>query len=194
MSAEIYTYILVPLLIFLARVADVSIGTIRIIFVSRGTRVMAAIFGFFEILIWLIAISQIMHNLNNVVNYIAYAAGFAMGNFVGISIERKIFSGNLMIRAIVKNDAIKLIAKLSAHGYGVTIVDAQGIKGLVKIILTVVDRKNLDSVLNIIRDFNPDIFYTIEDMRYAAEHNLFPFVSSRRNFLRRFNGYFQKRK
>ena len=66
-------------MIFLARVADVTLGTIRIIFVSRGTRVLAAIFGFFEILIWLAAISQIMQNLTNVANYIAYAAGFSRG-------------------------------------------------------------------------------------------------------------------
>ncbi|MBU0759843.1 MAG: DUF2179 domain-containing protein [Candidatus Omnitrophica bacterium] len=194
MGSEVYMYILVPLLIFLARVADVSLGTLRIIFVSRGIRYLAAIFAFFEIVIWLLAISQIMQNLGNVVNYIAYAAGFSMGSFVGISIERKIFSGNLMVRVVARKDATDLIANLSSHGYGMTVMDAQGIKGPVKIILTVVDRKSLQSVLKIVKDFNPNSFYTIEDMRYVTEHNIFPLSSSRRSFLGRFNGSFQKRK
>lgn len=194
MSAEVYMYILVPILIFLARVADVSIGTIRIIFVSRGTRALAAIFGFFEILIWLVAISQIMHNLTNFANYIAYAAGFAMGNFVGISIERRLFAGSLMVRVVTKRDASMLIEYLNLHGYGVTSFDAQGAKGPVKIIFTVADRNDLDAVLSIVKEFNPNAFYTIEDIRYVAEQNIFPTTTAHRNFLRRFNGSFQKRK
>jgi len=194
MSPELLMQILIPVLIFLARVTDVTIGTIRIISVSRGTRVLAAIFGFFEILIWLLAISQIMHNLNNIVNYIAYAAGFAVGNFVGISIERRLFAGNLMIRVAAKKDAVALIASLTSHGYGVTSVDAQGVTGPVKIIFTVVDRKDIDNVLRIIREYNPNAFYTIEDVRFAAEHRPSSIGPSHTSFLRRFNVSFQKRK
>ncbi|MBU1147376.1 MAG: DUF2179 domain-containing protein [Candidatus Omnitrophica bacterium] len=194
MSPELLMQILIPVLIFLARVTDVTIGTIRIIFVSRGTRVLAAIFGFFEILIWLVAISQIMHNLNNIMNYIAYAAGFAMGNFIGISIERRLFAGKLMIRAVAKKDAVALIASLTSHGYGVTSVNAQGVTGPVKIIFTVVDRKDVDSVLRIIREYNPNAFYTIEDIRFAAEHSPSSISPPYASFLRRFNGSFQKRK
>ena len=194
MSPELLMQILIPVLIFLARVTDVTIGTMRIISVSRGTRVLAAIFGFFEILIWLLAISQIMHNLNNIVNYIAYAAGFAMGNFIGISIERRLFAGNLMIRIAAKKDAVVLMASLTSHGYGVTSVDAQGVTGPVKIIFTVVDRKDVDSVLRIIREYNPNAFYTIEDIRFAADHSPSFIGSPHKSFLRRFNGSFQKRK
>ncbi|MBC8473625.1 MAG: DUF2179 domain-containing protein [Candidatus Omnitrophica bacterium] len=194
MSPELLMQILIPVLIFLARVTDVTIGTMRIISVSRGTRVLAAIFGFFEILIWLLAISQIMHNLNNIVNYIAYAAGFAVGNFVGISIEKRLFAGKLMIRVAVKKDAVALIASLASHGYGVTSLDAQGVTGPVKIIFTVVDRKAVDNVLRIIREYNPNAFYTIEDIRFAAEQRPSSIGPPHTSFLRRFNGSFQKRK
>ena len=90
-------------LIFLARICDVSIGTMRIIFVSKGKRNIAPILGFFEVLIWITAISKIMENLDNYVNFIAYAAGFATGNFVGMIIEEKLAMGILMIR-VFAND------------------------------------------------------------------------------------------
>lgn len=193
MNIEVFLPFLIPVLIFLARVADVTIGTIRIIFISRGTRVLAAIFGFFEILIWLLAISQIMRSLTSPINYIAYAAGFAMGNFVGISIERRLFAGNLMVRIIARKDTKELIETLSTHGYGVTSVDGEGTRGPVKIIFTVVDRKNLDIVMDIIKDHYPGAFYTVEDMRLVSEYNIFP-LAPHREFFRRFNGSFQKRK
>lgn len=193
MNIENLAPFLIPILIFFARVADVALGTMRIIFVSRGIRYMAAIFAFFEIIIWLAAISQIMQNLDNIANYIAYAAGFSMGSFVGISIERKLFTGNLMVRIIVKRDVEELIDMLSSHGYGVTCVDGQGAKGPVKIVFTVVNRKNLNIVTGIIKDHYPNAFYTVEDMRFASEHAIFP-LTSHRAFSRRFNGSFQKRK
>ena len=135
-----------------------------------------------------------MHNLTNVANYIAYAAGFAMGNFVGISIERRLFAGSLMVRVVAKRDASMLIEYLNLHGYGVTSFDAHGAKGPVKIIFTVVDRNDLGAALSIVKEFNPNAFYTIEDIRYVAEQNIFPTTTAHRNFLRRFNGSFQKRK
>jgi len=193
MSPELLMQILIPILIFLARVADVSLGTLRIIFVSRGVRYLAAIFAFFEIVIWLIAISQIMQNLGNIMNYIAYAAGFSMGSFVGISIEKQFFTGSLMVRVVIKRDAGELIDILRFQGYGVTCADGQGSKGPVKIIFTVVDRKNLNAVINIIKENNPYAFYTVEDMRFASEYNVFP-LPTPRSFFRRFNSSFQKRK
>ncbi|MFW5800316.1 MAG: DUF5698 domain-containing protein, partial [Spirochaetota bacterium] len=74
------SYIVVPVLIFMARVLDVSIGTVRIMLISRGYRIIAPILGFFEILIWLTAITNIVGNLENVISYIFYAGGFATGN------------------------------------------------------------------------------------------------------------------
>ena len=98
---DLYTYLLLPLLIFCARIIDVSIGTLRIIFVSKGKRNIAPLLGFFEVLVWILAISEIMQNLNNWVCYVAYAAGFAAGNYVGMIIEEKLAIGILIIRIII---------------------------------------------------------------------------------------------
>jgi len=186
--------ILIPFLIFLARVSDVTIGTIRIIVVSRGVRLLAAFLGFFEVMIWPIAIRQIMQNLDNVFNYIAYAAGFATGNYVGVSVERKLTVGNLMVRVAVKEDASDIIASLRSAGYGVTTVDAQGVKGSIKIVFTVIKKKNLDKVLAIVKKYTPQAFYTVEDVRFVTEQHLFPVKDSTKNLFWHLNAIFQKRK
>ncbi len=181
-NSELFRLGLIPLLIFIARVADVSIGTIRIMFISRGMRTISSLLGFFEILIWLLAISQIVKNLTNVTNYIAYAAGFGMGNFVGMSIERKLSLGNLMIRVVTRKNASDLSKALRSQGYGVTSVDAEGTTGLVKVIFTIVRRKHVEKVIEIIKKFNPHAFYTIEDIRSVAEHKIFPIHKPYKNF------------
>jgi len=84
MSSKLFAWVVLPVLIFIARVADVSLGTVRVIFITRGLKYFAPIVGFLEILIWLLAIGQIMRNLSHPICYIAYAGGFATGNYVGI--------------------------------------------------------------------------------------------------------------
>lgn len=166
---EIYAWIILPSLIFLARIGDVSIGTIRIIFVSKGIKYLAAPLGFFEILIWLLAISQIMQNLSNVYYYIFYAGGFATGNFVGIFIDEKISIGTVGVRIITRKEGDELINQLRKKKYGVTVVDAEGSKGCVKIIFTVVNRQNIQEVVTIVKKYNPKAFYSIEDIRFVSE-------------------------
>ena len=109
---------LIPLLIFLARVVDVAIGTLRIIFVSKGMKYLAPILGFFEVFIWLVAIGQIMQNLTNWVNYVAYSAGFATGNFIGMFIESKLAMGLVSLRIITERDAKPLIEDLRRENFG----------------------------------------------------------------------------
>jgi uncharacterized protein YebE (UPF0316 family) len=89
-DSVVFTWIILPLIIFLCRIIDVTIGTARVIFVSRGYRVLAASAGFFEVLIWLMAIGQIMQNLTNPLCYIAYASGFALGNYIGITLTENL--------------------------------------------------------------------------------------------------------
>ncbi|MDA3882054.1 MAG: DUF2179 domain-containing protein [Bacteroidales bacterium] len=167
MDIDFSTYIIGPLLIFTARMCDVTLGTTRIIFVSRGYKNVAPIIGFFEILIWLFAITYVMNNLTNWVNYIAYAAGFAMGNYVGIKIEEKIALGNELVRIIAKDNTTHIIQELREKGYGTTVIDAQGKYGKVAVIYVIVDRKRLDNVINIIKIHNPKAFYTVEDIRFV---------------------------
>jgi len=171
--SEIFKFVLLPVLIFLARICDVTLDTLRIIYVGRGMKFLAPVIGFVEVLIWLVAITQIFKNLSNPACYVAYAGGFAMGNYIGILLEEKMAIGTVVIRIITQKDAEALIRRLKENRYGVTNVDAQGAMGQVKIIFTIVKRKDIDSVLEIVRGCNPLAFYTIEDVR-SVRKGVFP--------------------
>ncbi|MHC4069766.1 MAG: DUF2179 domain-containing protein [Planctomycetota bacterium] len=172
-ESGLYSWFILPLLIFTARVIDVSIGTVRVIFVSRGLKYLAPVFGFFEILIWLLAIGQIVKNLSNPACYIAYAGGFAMGNFVGIWIAEQLSLGVVIIRVVTKRDASDFVEYLTSTGYGVTSVDGHGTTGKVKVVFTIVPRREVASVIGLIKDFNPQAFYSIEEVGFVAE-GIFP--------------------
>jgi uncharacterized protein YebE (UPF0316 family) len=172
-SFDLYAYIILPFLIFLARIIDVSIGTLRIMFVSKGTRKIAPLLGFFEVLVWILAISEIMQNLNNWICYVAYAAGFATGNYIGMLIEEKLAMGVLIVRIITQKLADNLIYNLKEQGFGVTMVDAKGTNEDVHIIYTIIQRHELRKVVSIIKEFNPKAFYSVEDVRFVNE-GVFP--------------------
>ena len=172
-ESDLFNYFVLPLLIFLARVVDVALGTMRIILVSKGKKYIAPILGFFEVLIWILAISRIMQNLDNYFNYVAYAGGFAAGNFIGMYIEEKIAMGVMIVRVITQKPADNLIDKLNSLGYGITSVDARGAKEDVSIIYTVIHRNELKRVINIIKHYNPKAFFSVEDVRYVNE-GVFP--------------------
>ena len=136
-DSPIFTWVVIPVLIILARIVDVTLDTIRIIYISRGMKYLAPIFGFFEILIWLLAISTIMCNLNNPVYYLAYAVGFATGNLVGIFVEERLAMGKVVLRIISQKDISELVNHLRSCGHGVTTVDAEGATGPVKLVFTI---------------------------------------------------------
>jgi len=187
-DSELFKWVVLPLLIVIARVIDVSIGTIRIVFVSRGHKIIAPILGFFEVLIWLLAIGQIMRNISNFMCYIAYGTGFALGTYMGLLIEEKLALGVLLVRIITQKDAGDLIEALRKANYGVTSVPASGTRGRVDIIFTVIKRSAVDDVLRIINRFNPRAFYSIENVKEVRE-GIFPndiVDRSRLNVLRRF--------
>jgi len=187
---DLYGWVIIPLLIFCARIADVSIGTIRLIFISRGLKYLAPIVGFFEILIWLLAIGQIMKNLSNPACYIAYAGGFAMGNFVGMWIAEKLSLGAVLIRVVTKKDAAELVEYLKSADYGVTSVDGHGAAGQVKVVFTIVPRCEVKRVADLINKFNPQSFYSIEEVNFV-EKGIFPTrpVGSFTNFVRLFRPF-----
>ncbi len=167
LNSDLVTYVLLPLFIFLARIFDVSLGTLRIIFVTKGMRHVAPLVGFFEVLIWLLAISRIMQDLDNWLCYVAYAAGFASGNFVGMYLEERLAIGHEMIRVITRKDATNLIQDLRAKGYGVTSVKAEGIEGEVAVIYIIARRSMIKEVLDEINHFNPRALYTVESIKYV---------------------------
>ncbi len=168
-DSNLYAWLVLPLLIFLARVADVSIGTVRLIFISRGLKSLAPVVGFFEIFIWLLAIGQIMKNLSNPACYVAYAGGFAMGNFVGMWIAEKLSLGVVLIRAVTQKDARELVEYLKSADYGVTSIDGQGANGPVKVVFTIVPRREVKKVVDLIKKSNPKAFYTIEEVGFVEK-------------------------
>ena len=176
LSSELFKWGILPLLIFLARILDVSLGTMRIVFVSRGMKYLAPITGFFEVIIWLLAIRVIMQNLNNAVCYFAYGAGFAMGTYIGIKIESKMALGSSVVRIITSKDASELIDFLRSKNYGVTSIEAQGSMGKVNVIFMIIKRQSFKEVAEIIQRFNPKAFYTVEDVRAVSE-GIFPMGS-----------------
>jgi uncharacterized protein YebE (UPF0316 family) len=168
MESGIYTYGILPLLIALARVVDVSIGTIKIIMISRGNKIIAPILGFFEVLIWLLAVTRLFQNLDNWVCYIGYAVGFATGSYIGIKLEEKLALGVQLIRIITRKDAGDLIYRLREAGYGLTAIKAEGSTGEVGVLYTIVNRKSINNIVKIIQQYNPNAFYTIEDIRFVS--------------------------
>ena len=173
----ITTWVIIPLLIFIARIADVSLGTLRIVFVSKGMKMLAPILGFFEIIIWLLAVSRIFENLDNWIYFISYAAGFSAGNYIGLLIEERIALGFINLRIITQLSGEELISRLSCEGFGVTSVDAKGSLGKVNIIYCVIKRSDYQRVAQLIKEYNPQAFYTIEDIRFANK-GVFPVKST----------------
>jgi uncharacterized protein YebE (UPF0316 family) len=170
MDTWYFNYLILPFLIFLARIVDVSMDTIRLIFIARGFKKFAPVIGFFQVLVWIITITRIMANLENWTCYIAYAAGFAAGNFTGMLLEEKIALGVEMIRVITQRQAENLISALKDNGIPVTTVYATGSYGDVAVLYIIVSRKRISHVLELIRQYNPRAFYTIEDIRFVSKN------------------------
>ena len=151
--------------IFFARIIDVSIGTLRIVMISRGHRYVAPLFGFVEVIIWLTAITKVLTSLESVYSYIIYAAGFAAGNYVGMLIEEKLPFGFKSLRVITSKEISALPLMLREEGFGVTISEGCGLKGPVTIIYSLVPKKNVQRFLEIVNILEPNAFITIEDVR-----------------------------
>jgi len=164
-ESMIFPYIILPLLIFFARIVDQSIGILRIIFATRGMKLLSFIFGFFESLIWLIAISQIITRLDNLICIIAFPLGYATGNVAGIYLEKKISVGYVMVRVVFQKSSADVTRMLRRMGFRITLIDAEGMDGPVKVLFSVIRRNRLRQFIRIVRRKNPAAFYTIEDVR-----------------------------
>jgi uncharacterized protein YebE (UPF0316 family) len=180
-TPNLFAWVILPILIFCARICDVTLGTIRVIFISKGIKYLAPLIGFFEVIIWLLAIGQVMNNLTNIVAYIAYGAGFALGTFIGMLIEEKISIGLLSVRIITKEDPAELMQYLRSQKYGVTSIDGEGATGRVKMVFTIIKRQDLGQVVGIIKEFHPNAFYSVEEVKSVAE-GIFPEHRSRGMF------------
>jgi uncharacterized protein YebE (UPF0316 family) len=156
------------LLVFVAETCVVTLATLRIIFISRGLKMLASVMGFFEITLWLFAIGQIMQNLEDVGCFLGFACGFTLGNYLGVLIEKKLALGTQVVRIITSKDADELVAGLREAGYGVTRIHAEGATGPVQIVFTVLKRKEVPLAVAVIKQFDRRAFYSVEDIQLAA--------------------------
>ena len=171
-----YPWVL-PVIIFVGRICDVTLGTLRIIFVSKGEKRKAPIVGFFEVFIWVVVISQIFSHATNIVAYIAYAAGYATGNYVGILVENKIGFGYQLFRIYTKYDGALLCRELNKRGFGSTLIRGEGILSEVSIIEAVVKRRAEKIITALIAEYDPETFYLIEDIR-SKQKGIFSYSSA----------------
>jgi len=156
-----------PLAIFLARITDVSLGTVRTIAVVKGRILIASLLGFVEVLIWVIAVSNVVTRLDQPLNLVAWAAGFAVGNAVGIFIERKLALGDVVMRVISRGQGAEVAEKLRHLGQRVTEFEGKGRSGPVQLLYLVMDRVDADRVERISRTIDPDAVVVTEDVRHA---------------------------
>src|SRR5688500_3183067 len=168
-SETVFSFILLPLLIFCARIGDVSINTIRIIYVLGGRRWTATLLGFFESFIWLMAIRQIFEHMDNWLCYVAYPAGFASGIFVGMMIEERIAYGKVIVRIITRKDIAEWLEYINKPYHRYTHVNAQGPDGHENLVFTVLERERLEDLLFKLKEILPSAFYTVEKVNRAAE-------------------------
>ncbi|NWG29616.1 MAG: DUF2179 domain-containing protein [Ignavibacteriaceae bacterium] len=150
------------LIIMAMRICDVSIGTLRTILVVQGRKYLAGLAGFFEVLIWVFAIRFIMQHLDNTINLFGYAAGFGLGNLIGISIEQKIGLGFVQMTIISRFFTDQIANTLRKSKYGVTIFPAEGGSGGVSVIVLVTPRKNQKEVIKLIESIDGSAFITIQ--------------------------------
>lgn len=167
-----YPYLL-PIMIFFGRIFDVTLGTLRIIFVSKGKRTVAPIIGFFEVFIWVVVISQILSRANDLVAYLCYAGGYATGTYVGMLIESKLAFGVLLYRVYTKESGGELVKMLNENGFGATMVHGEGSVGKVDVIETVAARQQMKKIEQVIDNFDDDAFYVTEDVR-TTQNGIFP--------------------
>jgi uncharacterized protein YebE (UPF0316 family) len=180
---DLFNWVIIPLLIFIARLGDVTLATLRNIFISKGFRRIVPFVGFFEVLIWLIAMKQVMSKADNIASYLAWAFGFACGTYVGMRIEERLALGTQVIRIITTHLSQELIDALREANHGITVVDAEGAKGPVKMIFTVVKRTSVPDVIAILEKHQPNAFFSVEDVR-NAQHGVFRSSERKLNLVR----------
>lgn len=152
-------------LIFMLRVGDMTLDTLRVLVVMRGKKTVAWIFGFFQALIFVVAISSVLKNLNNPLNMIGYAAGFATGNVVGMLIEERMAIGHIHMRIVSSRLGSAIADKIRQEGYAITEISARGKDGMVSVLNCSVLRKNVSRIHKIVNEVDSDAFITAEDVR-----------------------------
>lgn len=155
------------LFIFCLRLIDVSMGTVRILMAVRGRRLLAGLIGFLEVTIFLVAISQVVTNIGNWWNVIGYAGGFALGQIIGITIDKKIAIGLAEVNIVSMGMGTQIAEALRGDGYGATEFLGAGHSSIVDMVRTVVRRKEVPSVVARATTLDDKAFITVQEMQSA---------------------------
>lgn len=156
---------MITIIIFILRVADMTLDTLRVLFVVRGRKGLAWILGFFQSALWVIAITSVLSNLENPWNIVAYAAGFATGNVVGIMIEQGLAIGHSHMQIISQRLGSAIADTVRNVGYAATELPARGRDGMVSVISCSMRRKDVENVRKMVQEIDPQAFITVEDIR-----------------------------
>jgi len=151
------------LAIFALRIVDVSCDTMRVIFAIRGKRGIAAILGFVQALVWIFAVGNAVKHLDSILHVFGYAGGYALGTYVGVTIERTIAYGVATVRVVSKHSGVEIAEALRGAGYAVTEFPGFGRDGVVEILNSVVQRSHIDDVLGLIEKSDKSAFVTVEE-------------------------------
>jgi uncharacterized protein YebE (UPF0316 family) len=165
MTVFSHSLILSVLLIFFLRVIDVSLGTIRMIITLHGRRIWATVIGFVEITIWVVAVSQVITNLDSVWKVLAYSGGFAAGTIIGMWLEERLALGDVAVYVISPEKGTEITRKIRKANYGATELPAYGRSGPVSMLGVVTSRKRLEAFLKLVDEIDENAFVTVEYKR-----------------------------
>jgi uncharacterized protein YebE (UPF0316 family) len=155
-------------IIFFAKIIEVSISTVRLVYINKGEKVKGAVLGFIEILIWLVVVSSVLHNITeDPIKVFIYAISFSLGNFIGVTIESKIAVGLSSIQVVVNQKDGEILADiLREQGYGVTIIEGKGKNDSIKNLLFIqLKRKKIPEATRLIKEHNPEAFITVNEIK-----------------------------
>jgi uncharacterized protein YebE (UPF0316 family) len=162
--------ILLPLVIFVARVVETSLETIRMIYITRGHQYLAAGIGVVKVAIWLLSTGLVLTNLQNIAGIVAYIAGYGVGTIIGMELENRISIGSVVVRVISRGDPASFMQKAAGMGFGITRLEGSGYYySAVAVLLMVLPRVELPRLMAVLHDDFPDLLFTVEDVRKASE-------------------------
>jgi uncharacterized protein YebE (UPF0316 family) len=154
-----------PLVIFCLRIVDVSLSTVRMLLAVRGVKFVAPLIGFFEVLIWILAVGTAIRHLDSPLHLFGYAGGFATGTLVGLMIEERMALGMATMRVVSRYGGVELAEALRERGFGVTEFAGHGREGHVEVLDAVLRRRDLPMALQEVDFWDPDAFVTIQEPR-----------------------------
>jgi len=175
--------LVIGFLIFLARIGDVSIGTVRTIMTVQGRSVVSFFLSIFELLIWITVVSTVIHKIKDQpILALFYAFGYATGNVVGIAVERKIALGTIVLRVFTRTAGKQIAHRLRSLGQPVTVFRGEGMRGPVDELYIAGRRRHLRKMLDVVKQEDPAAFYITEmarDVRKAVRPSSFQFTGWR---------------